>query len=327
MEITKKFLEAKGLSNKEIKEYLKNLKNLRKAINPDLNLESSVEKYFELNGGLRFFYQEWYQGGSKNPIPRSIVFVLHAAYGSSDLFYPIADYLKTRGIMVVGIDYRGHGRTGGQAGGKLGDFHEFKDIYSDVITLVEHYQVKFNVPIFLLGYDIGGLIAVQIANLIKEPILEGLILISPIWELEQKWKHIFLYPFLSLGKMISKSENHQKVLEEKLETTYFEEYKQFAKNDPLRLKRMSYRMFKSLLDLIRKTHHLRGKINLPCIFFQGTEDFMVDHYAVHKLYEKWGHPTKKIRLYENIGHNILVDIYAVETQNEILDFINNLVDK
>ena len=54
-EITSQFLASKGLGQKEIKNYFKRLKQLRKAINPNLSLVDAHEKMFELPGGLRFF--------------------------------------------------------------------------------------------------------------------------------------------------------------------------------------------------------------------------------------------------------------------------------
>ncbi len=326
MEITKTFLRSKGLSSKQIKEYFKNLKNLRKAINPNSDLMSAKESMYELDGGLRFFYQEWRKDlQSSTALPKCILFVFHGAYGSSDMFYPLADYLKSQNIMVIGYDYRGHGRTGGQAGGKLGDITKYSDIIADGIQLITQNWEHFHVPIFLLGYDIGGLIAMHIAHRMKNSFIEGLILISPLWMLEKRWKHIILYPLISIGTLVSKTNNYQTIWDELLEDTYFEEFKEFAQSDPLRLKKMSYRMFKGILDLIRNSHSLTKKINLPCLIFQGTQDQIVNHYAVHRLYKKWPHPNKKIRLYENTGHNLLVDQYAREMQDEILSYLLSLI--
>ena len=114
-------------------------------------------------------------------------------------------------------------------------------------------------------------------------------------------------------------------VEEDIESTYYEEYQEYSKTNFLRLKSMSYRFFKTVLDLIRKTHRLGKKLNIPSIIFQGTQDKIVNHYSVHRLYDKWKHPNKKIRLYENTGHNLLMDKFTHSLYQETLDFISDLI--
>jgi alpha-beta hydrolase superfamily lysophospholipase len=329
-EITNQFLASKGFGPKEIKSYFKRLKQLRKAINPNLSLVDAHEKMFELPGGLRFFYQEWVSPRTEfQEKPRAVIFAFHNIYGSSDIFYPWADYLTNKGFMVIGMDYRGHGRTGGQAGGILGDITSFKDIFLDALELINICKKKYEVPIIFAGYDIGGLIAMNLTKTDRKtpPMVDGLILISPIWKLKENIKHITLYPLLSIGSLFTKAENQHTVIDEVLENTYYAEYQDYAQKNHLRLKTMSYRFFKSILDIIRKTHHLGKKLDVPCIIFQGTQDSIVDHYSVLRLYEKWKHPIKKIRLFENTGHNLLNDKFTHDLYDESADFIENLIEK
>lgn len=323
--ISSHFLGTKGLSEKEVRKYYKNLKNLRQVINTSSNDRMSSENFFELNGGLRFFYQEWpatLKGGEK--APKALIFAFHEIYNCSDTFYPLADALNPLGATIVSLDYRGHGRTGGNAGGNSGDFRSFQEIYKDIEHLVKFYKLKYQIPIYFFGFDIGALIAMQVAIKYKDLGIEGIILSSPIWRLKNKLRHFFLYPLITMGQIFSKGNPVHKVLEEKMEETYFDEYKSFAYSNPFRLKEMSYRMFRNILDLINNTHFLIPRTKIPCLILQGTSDPVVDHVAVHRLYKNWKHPNKFIRFYENAGHNLLVDRFTQEIYNEIALFIKNL---
>ena len=323
--ISSHFLGTKGLSDKEVRKYYKNLKNLRQVIHTSSNDRMSSENFFELNGGLRFFYQEWpstLKGGEKTS--KVLIFAFHEIYGCSDTFYPLADALNPLGATIVSLDYRGHGRTGGNAGGNLGDLKSFQEIYNDINKLVRHYKQKYDIPIYFFGYDIGSLIAMHVALKHKDLEIDGIILASPIWRLKNTLKHFFLHPLITIGQLFSKGTPVHRVLEEKLEETYFEEYKNYSKNNHFRLKEMSLRMFKNILNLINNTHFLTPRTKIPCLILQGTSDPVVDHVAVHRLYKNWKHPNKFIRFYENAGHNLLVDRFTQDIYNEIALFIKCL---
>ena len=239
-ELSRTFLGVKGYSEKEIKAYYKRLKDVRHAVNKVVPDRLANERHFDLEGGLRFYYQEWPHTpkGEKEKakaVPKMIVFAFHEAYGCSDIFYPLADVLNPLGAMVVGLDYRGHGRTGGQAGGNLGDLQSFHDIYFDVVQLVEIYAEKYHVPMYFLGYDIGGLIAMNVLARFPEKMLlkiEGIILISPIWRLKSALKHTFLRPLVSIGRLFSKGNPVQKVAPEIIRPTYNPAYQEYAKPIP-----------------------------------------------------------------------------------------------
>ena len=321
--ISNHYLGAKGLTEKEIKDYYKNLKDLRHAISKNASDRLGSEYMFELPGGYRFFYQQWDSTlKSFEKSPKAIIFAFHGAYSSSDCFYPLADALNPIGVTIVSLDYRGMGRTGGQAGGKLGDLNSFNEIFEDFYQLVLKYRQEFNVPMYFFGYDIGALVAMRV--IAKYPVLRinALILVSPTWRLKSNIKHLFLYPFVLVGQNFTKSNTSHKVLEEKIEKTYFPEYKTYTQNNPFRLQKMSLRMFKKLLDLINGTHRFVKKLKLPCLILQGTEDHLVNHFSVHKLYEKWPHKNKFIRFYENAGHNLLVDKFTQEIYIETGKFLN-----
>lgn len=322
---TTNILGAKGLSDKDIKDYYRKLKDLRSSINNTSESNLALEKLFELPGGLRFFYQEWISNIKPyNITPKKIVFVFHEAYGSSDIFYPLADIFGNDGNLVIGLDYRGHGRTGGQAGGHLGDIDNFKGIIEDCSFLISSYEEHFDIPVIFLGYDIGALIALQLAYSHPPKNLEGLILISPIIRLKDRMKHALLYPALTIGKVFSKGNPVQPVLPEKMEPSYYPEYQTYSQNNPFRLKEMSLRMFKAILQLIGQSKKLNKKIKFPCLILQGTKDTVVDAFAVHKFYNNWSHPNKKIRLYENAAHNLLMEKFIFEIYEEMRDFINSI---
>ncbi len=317
------YLKIKGTTEKNIKEYYKRLKDLRNIVNPSNSNKNHHEFMYELKTGLRFFSQEW-PATTKNSVnsPKAIIIALHDAYECSDIFFTVADSLNSFGIMLISMDYRGHGRTGGQVGRLLGDLSSFNDIYEDISHLIFDYQLKYDCPIYLLGYGIGALIAIQIVHKYKISNIKGLILISPIFKLKDNSKQLLLYPFITMGDIFTQKKINQRIYPEKIEKTYYLEYTDYVRNNPFRLKMMSLRMLKKLLNIIIKTPRIARKVNYPCLILQGTKDHLVNHYSTEKIYKNWVNKNKFIRFYEEGGHNLFMDKYTNDIYEEIIKFMN-----
>ena len=73
------------------------------------------------------------------------------------------------GIMVKGIDYRGHGRTlKKNATTSIPGYHtSFEQIWADLLQLqdmaVEGIDTPRNLPTFVMGHSLGGLLALTFA--------------------------------------------------------------------------------------------------------------------------------------------------------------------
>lgn len=112
----------------------------------------------------------------------------------------------------------------------------------------------------------------------------------------------------------------QRVLKEEQYSTYYKEYVDFSNSDPFRLSKMSYRMFKKFLDLIYFTPRLIPKFHFHALFFK---ELQIISLIMHQLknISKMAAPKEKIRMYQNGGHNLLMDRFTYEVYQEILNFI------
>ncbi len=122
-----------------------------------------VQRYFDGLDGI-FSYLDW---GGQGPV----VHVAHATGFCAGVYSPLSGILASR-LKVIGMDYRGHGRTLAPADpAKLTDWNVFADDLA-------HFLRSFHQPVVCVGHSLGAVTSLLMA--VKNPdIVEALILIDP----------------------------------------------------------------------------------------------------------------------------------------------------
>ncbi|KAJ8614212.1 hypothetical protein CTAYLR_001117 [Chrysophaeum taylorii] len=118
--------------------------------------------------GLRIFVRSW----SPAEPPRGLVVLCHGFAEHSGRYQPVGERLARWGFRVVALDHQGHGRSEGLRG-YVERFDHFVD---DVLRLTDD-----DLPIFLLGHSMGGLIALLAAcrRLERDEPLAGVLVSAP----------------------------------------------------------------------------------------------------------------------------------------------------
>ncbi len=90
---------------------------------------------------------------------RAVVLLLHGLGEHSERYGELTEALLERGIGVFAYDQRGHGRSGGSRG----DVTVFQDFVRDLRAMEEVCRVESegDLPLFLLGHSMGGLVALR----------------------------------------------------------------------------------------------------------------------------------------------------------------------
>jgi len=109
-------------------------------------------------GGQRLFARHWPLPEGEQP--RGLVFISHGFSEHLGLYQHVAAALTEKGLMPFGHDHRGHGRSGGKRA-YIDDVDEYvDDIFKHARKMAGRYP---NVPLFLLGHSMGGMVALRAA--------------------------------------------------------------------------------------------------------------------------------------------------------------------
>jgi alpha-beta hydrolase superfamily lysophospholipase len=114
--------------------------------------------------------------------PKALVGIIHGYADHAARYAHVMDFFATKGVGSVAIDLRGHGRATG-ARGFVSRFDEYLDDAAELARLLSDRArtssgAGTEVPLFLLGHSMGGLVAALSA--IEAPrAWRGLVLSAP----------------------------------------------------------------------------------------------------------------------------------------------------
>ncbi len=123
--------------------------------------------------GVRLHHASWLADH-----PRAVLLVSHGHGEHGGRYAELARHLAARGITVHAIDHRGHGRSGGTRG----HVDRFEDYVRDLESWRRAVTAKLppQLPVYLLGHSLGGLIAIRHLQTHPDAGFAGAILSAPL---------------------------------------------------------------------------------------------------------------------------------------------------
>ncbi len=137
----------------------------------------------DMNDDVTFYMQGWEPEGK----PKAIVCLIHGLGEHTGRYAHVGKALNDAGYALFGFDLRGHGQTGGPRG----HFPSLDVVMQDIRQFVAFQKQNHpNIPVFLYGHSLGGLLTlsyvIQHPEGIKGVIVTGAALRSALQEQKGK---------------------------------------------------------------------------------------------------------------------------------------------
>ena len=283
--------------------------------------------------------------------PKAILQIAHGVTEYILRYEEFAEYLTSKGIVVVGNDHIGHGSSIAENAKPMyfGPEGSFKYAVDDVNTLYKTTKEKYeNIPYIILGFSLGSFIVrrflIDYPDTVDGAILVGTGQIAPIK--------------IKIAKFIAKSEAKKHGEDNPtpmIKSLSFDNYNKLFKpnrtdydwlclsktsldkyiKDEKRGKELSAGLFREMLSGMEYTGNLENikKMNkdIPIIFLSGEMDPVGEKgKSVKKAYDyfkKAGIKDVSMKLYKDLRHDILHEDNAEQIYQDILEFINEKVVK
>lgn len=265
--------------------------------------------------GIKIFYRQ-YQAESE----RARMVLSHGVGEHSGRYGNVIERVLPKGFSVWAPDHRGHG----QSGGKRGHVLNFVQYLTDLRLTVElaKKDMPGEMPCFLLGHSMGGLIALDFAQHYPE-LIDGVVASSPclgmVIEIPAVKKVLgsfmsYVWPGMTMGSGLDATKISR---DENVVSAY--------KNDPLVHDRVSARFFTELLAAMESVNQQASALNVPVLMQVAGEDYLVNADSSKHFFEKLTLQDKTLHVYDDMYHEIY---NAPQDQKErVLDDLETWLDK
>lgn len=274
-------------------------------------METRREGFFEGAGGLKLLYRAWGPPG----ISRAVLAVVHGHGEHSGRYEDVADTLVPRGVAVVAFDLRGHGRSPGQRG----HIESWDDYREDVRAFLHTIHAEQpGAPVFLWGYSLGALIALEFA--LRSPRdLHGLILMGTpirpagvarpylVW-LARVFGALIPRFRMNLGLDVGRATRDPAVVEA-------------GRHDPLMHPWASARWGSECLRALAWVQVHASDLRLPVLFLHGEADAVSAVEGVRAYFARLTCPDRELKIYPGASHELHHDLVRDQVLADMGDWM------
>lgn len=262
--------------------------------------------------GLTLHLRHW-----PHPTPKGVVVIVHGLGEHIARYEHVAATLNQAGYAAVGVDHRGHGRSGGDPRSYVANF----DLYVDDLSLVwkETKNAYPDVPFFMLGHSMGAHIATRFA-LQNQAQLHGLaisgVAVLPGESIPKIAIQIGnwigkLAPSLPLAALDSSAVSRDPAVVSAYQ------------NDPLVYHgKLRAGMGLAMLSAGDDTLARASKLTLPLLVMHGESDQLVPKLASQKVYEAASSKDKTLKIYTGLYHEIMNEPEQAQVLGDIIAWLD-----
>jgi alpha-beta hydrolase superfamily lysophospholipase len=260
-------------------------------------------------GGLDLFYQVW-----RPPQPRAILINLHGLGDHSGLYPNLAAHFPPRGIAVHAYDMRGNGRSPGQRA-FVRDWGEFREDLQAFLNQVRRWEP--NVPLFLLGNSLGGLVVLDYAMqrpgglvgaIAAAPALGKLGVPPVLMALGKVMSRIVPRFSLQVGMDLTGLAHDPAVIDAVLADPYFH-------------RRGTARLSTEVTAAISRVQAGAASLSVPLLILHGSADRMVPPDGSREFFAKVRYPDREFREYPEGYHGLFADLNANQVLADLEQWI------
>ena len=249
---------------------------------------------FKGSDGIRIFYRH-----CQAPTERARMVIAHGLGEHSGRYGNVIERLLPNGISAWVPDHRGHG----QSGGKRGHVLNFVQYLTDLRLMVElaKKDMPGEMPCFLLGHSMGGLIALYFAQRYPE-LIDGVAASSPLLGMGIEVPAIkkvlgslmsYVWPGLIMGNELDATKiSHDPDVVKAYQT------------DSQVHGRVSARFFTELMAAMESVNQQASSLSVPVLMQVAGDDYLVNAESSKLFFEKLTLEDRTLHVYDGLYHEI-----------------------
>lgn len=276
-----------------------------------------TEGTFTGDGSYKLCYRRWYnrQVGTK-----AVLVLAHGLAEHCGRYQNFIDYFLPRGYEIWAFDYRGHGKSEG----KRCHVEKFDYFVQDTCSFLQIVaQQRPDVPVFLVGHSMGGLVAALVAFRCQDK-LRGLVLSAP----SLKRSIAAPEPLKTVVRMLSAVAPKVGVhtIDSSLLSRDFSVV-QVYDSDPLVFRgKISARLASELVNAGEAASKQAHLIKLPVLILHGVADKLCNPAGSKLFYQECASADKTLKLYDGCYHEIFNEPCKEQVFRDIEEWVEKHSD-
>jgi acylglycerol lipase len=271
------------------------------------------EGTFTAFGAAELYYQAWLPTSGR---PRAVIVNLHGLGDHSGLYPNLSAHFPARGMGLYAYDMRGNGRSPGQRAYVRG-WHEYRADLHAFLNLVRQWEV--DVPLFLLGNSLGGLVVLEYALQYPEGLAGVIAVAAPLGELG-------VPPILmALGRLMSRALPRFS-LQVGMDLSGLARDPSVVETvlaDPLFHRRGTARLSTEVTQAISRVQAQAPSFRVPLLVLHGSADRMVPPDGSRRFFANLRHPDREFREYPGAYHGLFADLNYREVLEDLERWIED----
>lgn len=247
--------------------------------------------------------------------PVAVIALVHGISEHSGRYASLAERANRKGIGVVSLDLRGHGRSPGERS----YVERFDDYLLDVDVLLDKAgDLAEGRPVFLMGHSMGGAVALRWLAQRRRPVA-GLILSSAALKIGGDVPRLLvaLAPFLSRWLPHLRGTR----IDPAVISRDASAVAAYVADPLVSMKAPPARTGAELLRAMAANQAAAAGLTTPAYLFHGDADRLTDPAGSREIHDLWGGSDRTLRLWPGSRHETLNDLDREAVAAELLDWV------
>ncbi|HEY8910152.1 MAG TPA: lysophospholipase [Desulfosporosinus sp.] len=268
------------------------------------------ELYLQTEKGIQIYYHKQIP-----PEAKGLVMISHGYGEHFGLYEEFMEFLVKNGYGVCAYDHRAHG----QSEEERGHIDRFEFYIDDMAVVVRHLKQEHqDLPLFIFGHSMGGLIAFYYGILHPEGI-QGQVFTGPAVGRPAGTRFIPGSLFTLLKRHFARVKVYPLLARK---GTRNEAFRAKHKDDPYMLKYGTIGFFCEFIYRgIALAKDNASGYRLPVLFLHGKADRIIPYKASVEIFEQISSEDKTLKLYEGLWHELVREPEREEIWQDILTWI------
>ena len=262
---------------------------------------------------LALVYQSWLPDDPAEAVVAYIPGV--GGHSGQPTYRYLIDYLLGTGRAVYGLDLRGFGRSEG----RRGHVEDWQDYVDDVAVFVAAVrQAHSELPLFLFGQSLGGLIALEYA--MADPLLAGVVASAP--SLAQPNVPAWMPPTVRALAKVKPTLSVNPGLDLAAFTRDPVEVGKL-RADPLRHPKVTVRFAVEFEAAVERVQTNADRLSVPLLIIVGSDDAITPPRGSEEFYNNASPEDKILTIYDGGYHQPILDINRDAVLSDIGNWITD----